>query len=137
MISTHVRMAVVGLLFGFAFSCMGFTDFGEVHKMFTLQDFRLLLTFCGGVALSTVGFLVLARGKALSRRAFHKGTIPGGILFGAGWALTGACPTGALVQVGEGKVLAGITVLGIFFGAWVYPLLHRSLFRWPLQACDA
>ncbi len=137
MISAHVRMAVIGVLFGIAFSCMGFTDFAEVHKMFTLQGFRLLLTFCGGVALSTVGFLVLARGKKFARRAIHKGTIPGGILFGAGWALTGACPTGALVQIGEGKLMAGVTVLGIALGAWAYPMLHRAFFRWPLQACDA
>jgi uncharacterized membrane protein YedE/YeeE len=80
---------------------------------------------------------VLARGKRLAHRAFHKGTIPGGILFGAGWSLTGACPTGALVQIGEGKLMAGVTVLGIAFGAWVYPLLHRRFFRWPQQACDA
>lgn len=137
MISTHLRMAIIGLAFGIAFSCMGFTDFGEVHNMFTFQDLRLFLTFCGGVALSTVGFLVLARGKKFSRRTIHKGTIPGGILFGAGWALTGACPTGALVQIGEGKLIACLTVVGIAFGAWAYPLLHRWLFRWPLQACDA
>jgi len=90
-----------------------------------------------GVALSTMGFLLLARGKKLPRRAIHKGTIPGGVLFGIGWALTGACPTGALVQVGEGKLMAGLTVVGIAFGAWLYPVLHRALFRWPLQACDA
>ena len=137
MIATHVRMALIGLVFGIAFSCMGFTDFAEVHKMFTLQDFRLLLTFCGGVGLSTVGFLVLARGKPMSKRVLHKGTIPGGVLFGAGWALTGACPTGALVQIGEGKMMAGLTVIGIAAGAWAYPVVHRALFRWPLQACDA
>jgi hypothetical protein len=116
---------------------MGFTDFGEVHKMFTFQDLRLFLTFCGGVGLSMVGFLVLARGKRFAPRNFHKGTIPGGLLFGAGWALTGSCPTGAVVQLGEGKVMAGLTLLGIVFGSWVYPLVHRRVFGWPLEVCDA
>lgn len=135
--SLHVRIGALGLLFGFAFSCMGFTDFGEVHKMFTFQDLRLFLTFCGGVALSMVGFLVLARGKRIAKRSFHKGTIPGGLLFGVGWALTGACPTGAVVQIGEGKVMAGLTLLGIVAGSWLYPRVHKKVFGWPLEVCDA
>ena len=61
----HLRMAALGLAFGFAFSCLGFTDFAEVHKMFTFADLRLFLTFCGGVALSMVGFFLLARKKRL------------------------------------------------------------------------
>jgi uncharacterized membrane protein YedE/YeeE len=130
-------MALLGLLLGFAFSCMGFTDFGEVHAMFTFQSFRLFLTFCGGVGLSMVGFLVLARGKRFAPRTFHKGTIPGGILFGVGWALTGACPTGAVVQLGEGRILAALTLFGIAFGSWVYPIVHRRIFPWSIESCDA
>jgi hypothetical protein len=133
----HARMAVLGLLFGFAFSCMGFTDFGEVHKMFTFADLRLFLTFCGGVAIAMVGFFALARGKRLPARAIHRGTIPGGILFGIGWAITGGCPTGALVQVGEGKLLAFVVMAGIFAGSWLYPLVHRRWFGWPLEVCEA
>jgi uncharacterized membrane protein YedE/YeeE len=136
-LSIHLRIGLVGLLFGFAFSCMGFTDYGEVHNMFTFHDLRLFLTFCGGVALSMVGFLVLARGKRLPKRSIHMGTIPGGMLFGIGWALTGACPSGAVVQIGEGKVMAGLTLIGIAFGSWAYPVLHQKLFGWPLEACDA
>lgn len=133
----HLRMAALGLAFGFAFSCMGFTDFAEVHKMFTFADLRLFLTFCGGVALSMVGFFLLARKKRLPPRTIHKGTIPGGILFGIGWAVTGGCPTGALVQLGEGKLLAIFVIAGIFAGAWLYPRVHRRWFGWPLETCEA
>lgn len=135
--SAHVRLALLGLAFGFAFSCMGFTDFAEVHKMFTFTDLRLFLTFCGGVAFSMVGFLILARGKRLPKRIFHRGTIPGGVLFGIGWALTGGCPTGALVQVGEGKVIALFTLVGVLVGSAAYPLIHRKFFKWPLEVCEA
>lgn len=132
-----MRMALLGVAFGFAFSCMGFTDFEEVHKMFTFADLRLFLTFCGGVAFSMVGFLLLARGTRIARRPFHPGTIPGGILFGVGWALTGACPSGALVQLGEGKLIAGFTLVGLLIGSALYPLVHRKLFRWPIEVCEA
>jgi uncharacterized membrane protein YedE/YeeE len=135
--SAHLRLAVLGLAFGFAFSCMGFTDFVEVHKMFTFQDLRLFLTFCGGVGLSMVGFFVLARGKKGMARSIHRGTIIGGVLFGVGWAMTGACPSGALVQLGEGKLIAFATLAGILVGAWAYPKIHRKLFRWPLEYCEA
>jgi len=132
-----LRMAILGVLFGFAFSCMGFTDFEEVHKMFTFTDLRLFLTFCGGVALSMVGFLLLARGQRIQRRPFHPGTIPGGVLFGIGWALTGACPSGALVQLGEGKLIAGFTLIGLLLGSALYPVVHKRIFGWPLEICEA
>ena len=135
--SAHVRLGILGLAFGFAFSCMGFTDFTEVHNMFTFTDLRLFLTFCGGVAISMVGFLILARGKRMPRRIFHRGTIPGGILFGIGWALTGGCPTGAIVQVGEGKLIALFTLAGVLIGSGIYPLVHRKLFGWPLEVCES
>jgi hypothetical protein len=39
------------------------------------------------------------------------------------------------VQLGEGKLLAGITVLGIFAGNWLYSLAHERFFRWTTSSC--
>src|SRR5262249_40978409 len=103
------RTAAVGLLLGFSLSWVGFADFGEVHKMFTLRDLRLLFTFFAGVALTAVGLMVCVRGQRLVPRPIHKGTLIGGALFGLGWAVTGACPGAALVMVGEGQLAALVT----------------------------
>lgn len=127
--------AVFGLAMGFGLSRIGFSDFGEVHRMFTFRDFRLLLTFAGAVFLTSVGLRLIDR-KALPRRPLHKGTIVGGVLFGVGWALTGACPAIALVQLGEGRLVAALTLLGIATGTWIYPKVHARFFRWDAGGCD-
>lgn len=131
----HLRYAGAGLLMGVALSQIGFTDFGEVHKMFTFADLRLLLTFAGAVALAFLGFAVLARGYAIERKKLHPGTIPGAMLFGIGWALTGSCPSIALVQLGQGYLPALLTIVGIGTGVALYRAVHRRFFRWDTGSC--
>ena len=129
--------ALFGLLMGFGLSRIGFSDFGEVHRMFTFQDFRLLSTFAGAVALVAIGLRSIKNRTSFRPRAIHKGTIAGGILFGVGWALTGACPAIAVVQLGEGRLPALLTLGGILFGTWLYPKIHARFFRWDPGSCES
>ncbi|HFE32370.1 MAG TPA: hypothetical protein ENJ17_03560 [Gammaproteobacteria bacterium] len=131
----HVSYGVFGLLMGIVLSYTGFTSFEEVHHMFTLADYRLLAAFAASIGLSMIGFLIIARGRAITRKAFNKGTIPGSVLFGAGWALTGACPSIALVQLGEGKLAAVFTLLGILSGVWAYRRLASSHLQLDTGIC--
>jgi len=131
----HFSYGVFGLLMGIVLSYTGFTSFEEVHHMFTLADFRLLAAFATAIGLSMIGFLLIARGRSIARKPFNKGTIPGSVLFGAGWALTGACPSIALVQLGEGKLAAAFTLLGILFGVWTYRRLASSRLQLDTGIC--
>ncbi len=71
----------------------------------------------------------------MERKTLHPGTIPGSILFGAGWAITGACPSLALVQLGQGYLPAILTLIGIFAGAWIYRHVHAGYFSWDTVSC--
>jgi uncharacterized membrane protein YedE/YeeE len=42
--------------------------------------------------------------------------IAGSIVFGTGWAITGACPGPALAMLASGHVLGGVVVAGLFVG---------------------
>lgn len=128
---------VLGLMFGVALSRIGFSSWDEVHAMFTFADLRLVLTFGLAVVLIAVAWKLLAgRTQAkFGRRVIHPGTIPGALLFGVGWALSGACPSIALVQIGEGQFGAIWTVGGIFLGNWLYGVVHRRFFRWDPGVC--
>jgi uncharacterized membrane protein YedE/YeeE len=134
----HLRYLVYGALLGYSLSRMGFTNYDEVHSMFVFSDLRLLFTFFGGVTLSGVGFWFLARrgGKPPPRR-IHPGSVPGGILFGLGWALTGACPGVVFSQLGEGHGLALITLAGVFLGNWIFGKAHGRLFRFNPGSCES
>jgi uncharacterized membrane protein YedE/YeeE len=129
--------AFVGIVFGYALSRIGFTSWDEVHSMFTFASLRLTLGFALSLALLFVGWKVIARVQkpGWPRRGIHPGIIPGSVLFGIGWALSGACPSIALVQVGEGQLGALWTLAGIVFGNYVYSVLHERFFRWPTSSC--
>jgi uncharacterized membrane protein YedE/YeeE len=99
----------------------------------------MFLAFCGAVVILAAAWLLIARlapsRPQFRRRPIHPGSIVGGMVFGAGWALSGACPSIALVQLGEGQLAAGWTLLGIFGGNWLYSALHARYFRWDTGTC--
>jgi hypothetical protein len=131
---TLAAAAVPGLILGFALGNIGFGDFGEVHRMFTFADLRLFLTFCGGVAITAAGVALYRRRHPLPPRTLHRGTVIGSVLFGAGWALSGACPGIVLVQLGEGRLYGLLTLAGILTGAWVGGRVQQAA-RLPAESC--
>jgi uncharacterized membrane protein YedE/YeeE len=131
--------AVVGVVFGFALSRIGFSSWDEVHAMFTFANLRLTLAFGLAVAVLSVAWPTI---RALSTnkpvwppRRLHPGTIAGGLIFGTGWAISGACPSIALVQIGEGQLAAIWTLLGILGGNFLYAAVHERWFRWTSASC--
>ena len=134
--SCHLLTGGLGLLMGVGLSRIGFSDFGEVHRMFTFADLRLTLTFASAVVLIAVAFAFLDGPRQHAPRRIHPGSIAGGLMFGGGWALCGACPAIVWVQLGEGQLLAGVTLAGILLGTVVYPRIHARFFGWPGESCS-
>ena len=131
----HLWYALFGLFMGRVLSLVGFTDFSQVHSMFVFQDFRLLFMFAATVAITMAGFALFARRSNIPKKALNKGTIPGSLLFGAGWAITGSCPSIALVQLGEGKLIALVTIAGILAGVWTYRKLAAGGMKLDTGVC--
>ncbi len=131
--------AFTGLAFGATLSYVGFSSWDEVHAMFTFSSLRLLLTFSTAVLLLAVGWWVIMRVSnprpSWVDRKIHRGTLLGGVLFGVGWAVSGACPSIALVQLGEGQLAALWTLAGIFVGNWLYSVVHERYFNWSVGSC--
>ncbi len=128
-----LRVAVSGLALGYVLSWMGFADYDEIAAMFSLQSPRLWLAFALAVVVAAIGFRY--QRHSAPARPLHPGVIPGSIVFGVGWAITGTCPGSALTQLGEGQLPAAIAVLGIFVGTWAYGPIHRRFFRWDPGSC--
>lgn len=51
----------------------------------------------------------------------------GGILFGLGWALAGACPGPMFVMTGAGYFPILVVILGAVLGTWLYGLIKNKL----------
>jgi uncharacterized membrane protein YedE/YeeE len=60
-------------------------------------------------------------------KKFNKGQIYGGLLFGFGWAITGACPGPLFAQIGTGATVIIVTLFSAIAGTWVYGLLRDKL----------
>ncbi len=130
------RFLVFGTLFGFALSRARATDYDTIAAMFSFTDLHLMFVIGLAIGTAALGFWLLRRtgnrtvsGAAiqLPPKRWHRGAIWGGLLFGVGWALSGACPGTAIAQVGEGKLVALFTVAGILAGTYVYGLVRSKL----------
>ena len=120
---------VCGVLFGFVLSRARVTDYDTIAGMFRLTDLHLFGVMGGAIAVSALGLALLRRagGRTLTGepwglrpKPWQTGAIWGGLLLGAGWGVTGACPGTALAQVGEGKLVALVTVVGVLAGTYLY-----------------
>jgi uncharacterized membrane protein YedE/YeeE len=60
-------------------------------------------------------------------KKFHKGQIFGGLIFGFGWAMTGACPGPLFAQIGAGFPVVIIGLLSAIAGTWVYGSIQHKL----------
>ncbi len=135
-----------GVLFGYFLSKAGATDYDTVINMFRPSDVHIDKTPGGfvfhldslrlygviGMAIAVIALRLFLlensqkptlSGKKLDWEPlkWDPDRLIGAFIFGAGWALTGTCPGTSLAQIGEGKLVAIFTVIGIVAGVWAYP----------------
>jgi uncharacterized membrane protein YedE/YeeE len=123
------RIIGLGMAFGFVLTRAGATDAGAIHGMFKLTDLHLFGVIGVAIAVAALGFAYVRRTDArhpsgaplaVKPKPMKPGIVVGGLMFGAGWAVTGTCPGTALAQLGQGTLAAGATVLGILAGAYLH-----------------
>ena len=129
-----VVFTALGAVFGYLLSRAGATDYDYYAKLFLFEDLQLMWVIGAAVAVSVPGmwWFKRTRPKALIGRddlelapkPMRRGLFVGAVLFGIGWGAAGACPGTALAMLGQGKLSAGVTVLGILFGTWLYGVLQ-------------
>lgn len=131
----HLWVPVFGFALGFSIGNIGFGDFGELNRMFTFRDLRMFFTFLGGVVVAGVLFQLTARDRPPAAR-IHRGVVPGAVLFGSGWAISGGCPAIPLVQLGTGYLPAVVTIAGIAVGMRAYRILNARYLHLDTGACS-
>jgi len=114
-----LRIFLFGLVFGFALSRSGATDYDRMSNLFLLTDLHVGGVIVVAIFVAGLGFSFW-RPDWIQVKPKHTGNLWGGLLFGMGWAITGTCPGTALSQVGEGKIMALATIVGIVMGTALY-----------------
>lgn len=124
-----------GIIFGFALSRVGASEFDLIFGMFTGEDYKLVGVILTAIITGFIGIRLLKAGKGMTRsgqelkiseKKLGKWSLLGAALFGIGWGMAGACPGTVLAQLGEGKVLSLFTFIGMIFGTYFYALLKEK-----------
>jgi uncharacterized membrane protein YedE/YeeE len=127
---------IAGIFFGIVLIKAEVVSWYRIQEMFRFQSFHMFGVIGSAVvtgALSTwlikkLQFKTVARKPVeIKQRTFHKGVIYGGLLFGFGWALTGACPGPLYALTGAGAWIMMISLLSAIAGTWVYGLIRNKL----------
>lgn len=132
----HIKYLIVGILFGIVFVKAEIVSWFRIQEMFRLQSFHMYGVIGSAVLVGMISVWVVKKfriktiyGEAIkiAPKEFNKGQVYGGLLFGFGWALTGACPGPLFAQVGAGATVIIITLLSAIAGTWIYGLLREKL----------
>jgi hypothetical protein len=124
---------VTGLTLGFTVSNIGFGDYAELNRMFTFQDVRMLLSFAGAIVIIVCAFALLRVRRTPGR--IHAGVIPGAVLFGTGWAISGGCPAIPVVQIAGGYLPALVTIVGVTVGIRLCRWANARYFHLDRGSC--
>ena len=127
---------VLGIVFGIVLTKSEVISWFRIHNMFMFKEPYMYLIIGSAVVVGIISVQILKRLniKSLNNeelnfdgKSFHKGFIIGGILFGIGWAITGACPGPIFAQIGSGAYPAIFTLVGAVFGAYLYSRFRGKL----------
>ena len=132
----------------FAFLCIGFcfgiimykseaASWFRIYEMFRFESFHMY-GIIGTALLFGVLFVFVI--KRFNVKAFDGNPITikpkdksfyryllGGVIFGLGWALVGACPGPIFVMVGAGYLPMLIVLVAATFGTFLYGIIKRKL----------
>lgn len=121
---------LAGVAFGFVLIYSGVSNYNVLYDMFLFRSFHMYGLLGVAVGLSFVGVQILKKlkwksvitGQDLKFETLRptRAHVIGGLISGAGWGLTGACPGPALAQVGFGTLAGIFTVCGIFIGVYLF-----------------
>jgi hypothetical protein len=132
-----VRYLVIGLFFGIVMYKSEAASWFRIYEMFQFGSFHMYGIIGTAVALVIVGVHVIKQFniKALGssemqltpKNRGYKNYLFGGIIFGLGWALSGACPGPMYVLAGAGFPSILIVIFGALLGTFLYGVVKNSL----------
>ncbi|WP_051315974.1 DUF6691 family protein [Algoriphagus vanfongensis] len=124
-----LKYLILGVLFGIVFVKAEIISWFRIQEMFRLQSFHMYGVIGSAIVTGIISIQLIKRfgirsmhGEAIHipKKEFRKGQIIGGLTFGLGWALTGACPGPLFAQIGSGFTVIIVTLLSAIAGTWVY-----------------
>ncbi len=132
----NLKYLITGILFGIVFVKAEIISWFRIQEMFRLQSFHMYGVIGSAVVVGAISVFIIKKfkvktiyGEAIEfeEKKFSVGQIYGGLLFGLGWAITGACPGPLFAQIGTGISVTIVTLVSAIAGTWVYGLVRNKI----------
>ncbi|WP_421889198.1 DUF6691 family protein [Marinoscillum sp.] len=131
------RYIIVGIIFGITLAKAEVISWYRIYEMFKFQSFHMYGVIGSAVILGIISVQMIKRFKiktidgepivinpkqmSISRYLF------GGIIFGLGWAMTGACPGPMFILLGNGVGVILVVIASALLGTYTYGLVRNRL----------
>ena len=131
-----IKYILTGIFFGFLLTKSEAVSWFRIQEMFRFESFHMY----GIIGTAVVVGIILVQliksmhiknldGEAIVldiREPGYKRYLFGGIIFGLGWALGGACPGPMFILLGTGQLAFVIVILSAMFGTFLYgKFMHK------------
>lgn len=135
-LASNFKYLIVGTIFGIVFVKAEIISWFRIQEMFRLQSFHMYGVIGTAVVVGLISVQLIKRfniktlaGETVSipNKTFDKGQIYGGLIFGLGWAITGACPGPLFAQIGSGFLAITVTFASAVAGTWLYGAFQNKL----------
>jgi uncharacterized membrane protein YedE/YeeE len=131
-----IKFLLLGFIFGIILIKAEVISWFRIQEMFRFQAFHMygIIGSAGVVGIISVWIIKKYKVKTIAgeeitivSKQLNKGNVFGGLIFGLGWAMTGACPGPLYALLGSGLLIVGVVLFSAVLGTLVYGILKDKL----------
>lgn len=133
----QVIFLFIGILFGIVMFKSEAASWFRIYEMFQFKSFHMYGIIGSALAIGVVLIQLIKRYQLKSAfgepivipdktKSFYRYSL-GGIIFGLGWGLSGACPGPIFTLLGAGFLPIAVVLVFAVVGTWIYGLLMDRL----------
>jgi uncharacterized protein len=125
-----LKYLLVGFFFGVVLTKAEAVSWYRIYEMFCFQSFHMYGIIMTAIFTGLIGIQIIKQKKIkdingtpiyiLDKEAGSIRYWIGGVLFGLGWAMVGACPGPIFILIGAGFLSVGFILIGAIIGTFLY-----------------
>jgi uncharacterized membrane protein YedE/YeeE len=133
----QLKFILSGIIFGIILTKSEAVSWFRIQEMFRFDSFHMYGIIGSAIGLGIIGLQVIKRKEGLdidknpiqfeAKERSVTRYLVGGIIFGLGWAMTGACPGPMFSLLGQGFLSLLIVIAGALIGTFIYGVLRPRL----------
>lgn len=132
----NLRYLFLGTLFGIILCKVEAVSWWRMQEMFHLDAWHMYGLFATAVPTGMLSIWLIKKFGikttsgdpiVIPDKKFNGGYVIGSVIFGTGWALSGACPGPLLALMGMGNTVIIVVFISALAGTWTYSYLKPKL----------